>query len=638
MDPLSLTLNQEFNLDDLLNSLNNCQESPVPLVERLQNYSFNGEIKIDKSIKRFAKEYFTDFPLDVRFLQPGETKGISGAPVFRVFRSYNANFRELIAVAKAFPKQEEFIQELRAIQILSKLSLKKSHHVKVLLVGKCQMLDKGAMKELPLLLQSAAEGEGLDEHLKNFFLSKESKKEEIAKVISYSARAFVELHENTKSESKADFNKYVVAIKDMVSKCNGLCPDLSEKVERLIKAAESDTKPNGVIIHGDSHPGNIFAKAGDSCKITFIDVSSLSSSISPSLDDPFDVSGMSNFSTKVSPVENSNSIPDFKEKAGKLSDKEIAQYLWLNSEVLISEDMVEKVNAAAIYLKEQGFELMGIKADGDCFCSAFLKSYEALSQKIPILDEEKNKISYLRALIAAQYEVNQKNSESRQINRVQEIKKDREWLTAMGEGDLLASNLGIPIRIVTVNKDSGGCGIVDMLTFAEKDKTQQKWKKIKESKKPKEYIFIVDLGGHFVYSQHLSTEERGRFLESQNKESNNGFVTRHNPFKGNAPPERDFSNFLIRTRDIYVRCLVEQQIDSDEKFERFNIVHNNFISQYCYPLAKAQVILQNVRSLLGTICRCQENMNKFSGDSFLKELKVQRLALNFLTNIMNLDD
>ena len=82
-------------------------------------------------------------------------------------------------------------------------------------------------------------------------------------------------------------------------------------------------------------------------------------------------------------------IPFFKEKAGKISDKEIAKHLWLNSEVIISEDMVKKVNKVAIYLKEQGFELRGIKADGNCFCSAFLESYNVFSRVIPILDKPK---------------------------------------------------------------------------------------------------------------------------------------------------------------------------------------------------------------------------------------------------------
>ena len=84
--------------------------------------------------------------------------------------------------------------------------------------------------------------------------------------------------------------------------------------------------------------------------------------------------------SKSTSITDSSFIPFFKEKIGEFSDKEIAQHLWLNTEVIISEDMVKKVNRAAIYLKEQGFELMGIKADGNCFCNAFLGSYNISSR------------------------------------------------------------------------------------------------------------------------------------------------------------------------------------------------------------------------------------------------------------------
>lgn len=39
-----------------------------------------------------------------------------------------------------------------------------------------------------------------------------------------------------------------------------------------------------------------------------------------------------------------------------------------------------------------------------------------------------------------------------------------------------------------------------MLTFAESDKPRQEWSTIPDSEKPQEYIFIVDLDGHFLYA------------------------------------------------------------------------------------------------------------------------------------------
>ncbi len=230
------------------------------------------------------------------------------------------------------------------------------------------------------------------------------------------------------------------------------------------------------------------------------------------------VSGMSNFSTQFPSIESSNFIPCFEEKAGNFLEGEIAQYLWLNPSLPLAEEMIRKVNEAAVYLRGQGFELMGIKADGNCFCNAFLQSYKTLSEPIPILDREENKVSYLRGLIANQYGTTPKESTGAGITRVQQIKKDRAWLAA-DEGDLLARALSIPIRIVTVNQDRGVCGISDMLTL--KDGKQQSWDTIEKSARPEKSILIVDLGGHFIYAQPLSAEKDRRYQASSDKGQNN---------------------------------------------------------------------------------------------------------------------
>ena len=125
-------------------------------------------------------------------------------------------------------------------------------------------------------------------------------------------------------------------------------------------------------------------------------------------------------------------------------------------------------------------------------------------------------------MIASEYNTMQNRNEKTSTSRVEEIKEDQEWLTA-DEGDLLAQALTVPIRIVTVNLDKNGCGISDMLTFSEKDKDRQKWKKV--SKKPEEYIFIVDLGGHFVYAKPLTSKKIEGFSESSSKEDKSKFLT-----------------------------------------------------------------------------------------------------------------
>ncbi|MGH2613041.1 MAG: hypothetical protein ACRDFB_08355, partial [Rhabdochlamydiaceae bacterium] len=172
----------------------------------------------------------------------------------------------------------------------------------------------------------------------------------------------------------------------------------------------------------------------------------------------------------------------------------IAAQLWQDGLRLISEDMVQKVNNAHAYLKKMGFKLKGIKADGNCFFNAFLESYQLLSRKIPLLDMEGNKTSYLRKQVAAQYE-NIPNA-SKYPDRSEQIKKDTEWVTAAGEGDLLANIFDLPIRVLTVETE----GVMDMLTFSQYNKDREEWNKIHETDRPSEYIFIVDLGGHFIHA------------------------------------------------------------------------------------------------------------------------------------------
>jgi len=172
----------------------------------------------------------------------------------------------------------------------------------------------------------------------------------------------------------------------------------------------------------------------------------------------------------------------------------IAAKLWKNPTTPISDDMVEKIKHVAIYLEEQGFELKGVSADGNCFLNAFLSSYQTLSRKIPLLDEQKDKVSYLRDWISTGYSKNT----SAMVERANQIRRSGEWIVAQGEGDLLANALSIPIRVITANQDQNGCGLVDMVTLPGPNTIRQEWKDI--ANKPAEYILIVDLGGHFIYA------------------------------------------------------------------------------------------------------------------------------------------
>ncbi|KIC71275.1 hypothetical protein DB41_BR00010, partial [Neochlamydia sp. TUME1] len=178
---------------------------------------------------------------------------------------------------------------------------------------------------------------------------------------------------------------------------------------------------------------------------------------------------------------------------------QIAKSLWCNPATIISGSQKAKVNAVAAYLHKEGFELKGVASDGDCFFSAFLGSYKELSRKIPLLDEHPDKTSYLRQVLSDII----KHTNSK---RAEEIIEKGSWISGLGEGDLLASALSIPIRLVTINEERLICGVNDMLIFSKVGLTSKKvrsreWETIPQEERPQEYILIVDLGGHFIYAQ-----------------------------------------------------------------------------------------------------------------------------------------
>jgi hypothetical protein len=189
--------------------------------------------------------------------------------------------------------------------------------------------------------------------------------------------------------------------------------------------------------------------------------------------------------------------------------QQIAKSLWHNPTAIIDDSIVAKVNAAADYLGKEGFKLKGVPSDGDCFFSAFLGSYNCLSRKIPLLDGSPNKVFYLRQVLSDM--VKHTNN-----GRAEKIKEKRTWISGLGEGDLLATALSIPIRLITVNEEQLACGIYDRLIFpkasSSMEDNSQEWKTISPEERPEEYFLIVDLGGHFVYAQKLLGQDNPLFL------------------------------------------------------------------------------------------------------------------------------
>ncbi len=182
----------------------------------------------------------------------------------------------------------------------------------------------------------------------------------------------------------------------------------------------------------------------------------------------------------------------------------IAHELWLNPSTCISEDMVRKVNTAHDYLKNCGFQLRGVQADGNCFFNAFLKSYQSQSQRIPLLDSAEDKVAYLRQQVADQYR--RSSNGSKNSDRATSILQDGEWVSS-AEGELLVHVFKLSMRILIAGTEKES----DIFTYEQWDGESWKyiteeWSVANEAVKLKPYVFIVDLVGHFVYAVPEKTQ------------------------------------------------------------------------------------------------------------------------------------
>jgi len=217
---------------------------------------------------------------EIKLISEGVLKGQSGDKVYHVMRK---NTIELLAVAKIFHKKDTFENECKAIEILKSLKeaqkLGASTHI--------ENLATFPLESCFLMLQSPAAGKGLDDYLEYYFKTKKSKSDEFIGLMKATARAFAELHRNTISSQRACIDLYVNKIRSLLGEipevrkkfeeeCSYLSSkDCSERINRLITRAEKDRRL-GSIIHGDGHPGNIFANFQEGrWVITWIDTDSL---------------------------------------------------------------------------------------------------------------------------------------------------------------------------------------------------------------------------------------------------------------------------------------------------------------------------------------------------------------------------
>lgn len=201
----------------------------------------------------------------------------------------------------------------------------------------------------------------------------------------------------------------------------------------------------------------------------------------------------------------------FPKEPNSINKENIASILWGNPYAMITEQKVVVIQQTQEYLKNLGYELAGTEGDGDCFFHAFLGSYRDIANSdsdndhwsIPLLDEQEDRIAFLRTAIADQYRSSPTSFE--QPERIGQIKKKKECILGVEEGGLLAEVLQVSIRWLTVNSEGSKHGFLDSITIP--GHGTQTWDTIDPSQRPKKYIFIIDLGGHFVYAVKNKFEE-----------------------------------------------------------------------------------------------------------------------------------
>ena len=169
----------------------------------------------------------------------------------------------------------------------------------------------------------------------------------------------------------------------------------------------------------------------------------------------------------------------------------IATQLWMKETLHVSENTQKRIQTAEDYLSRLGFELKGVKSDGNCFFYAFHESYKTIKhlREIPLIDFQENPPQFLRESLASLFT----NVSGKQHLKA-EIEEDRRFVTA-SQGAHLSHYFNIHLRIVTPGETGT---VMDLLHFPERGKDAQTWETLEE--KPDVFIFIIDLGGHFVYA------------------------------------------------------------------------------------------------------------------------------------------
>lgn len=209
----------------------------------------------------------------------GGAKGLSGAPVYLV----RGESGEIVAVAKIFPKTEEFVRELSSLQRLRSPEFEHFRAPEPRAVGVVRTPDGPA----GLLVSDLAAGRAIDDVISDAGLAAGAERErrmaELTQAVTDTATALAELHTRPAgsgrpvAESYLDFHTglarrladQVVAQRDIYEIRGGLrVEELSQRIDDAIAASRQDSG-RAALVHGDAHPGNFFWHPEQG--VTFID-------------------------------------------------------------------------------------------------------------------------------------------------------------------------------------------------------------------------------------------------------------------------------------------------------------------------------------------------------------------------------
>jgi len=209
----------------------------------------------------------------------GGAKGLSGAPVHLVRDDSGA----VVAIAKIFPKFEEYVRELSSLQRLAMPEFARFHVPEPLAVAVIQTPDGPA----GVMVASVAPGRAIDDVIAAVGTVdgplRAERMAELTRAVSDTAAALAELHTGPSGSGGRVHSSYldfhiglaqrltdeVLAARDIYEELGGLLPnELRTRIDLAITATEQ-AQLGSALVHGDAHPGNFFwdPQAG----VTFID-------------------------------------------------------------------------------------------------------------------------------------------------------------------------------------------------------------------------------------------------------------------------------------------------------------------------------------------------------------------------------